>query len=81
MEKTTTNTLLAKVTLALGYRVGQIRTTGIYINGQKLILIKNSYNSDPLGLRKIFKLMQRKMLNMYLWKFQVTLWIKIESQV
>ncbi len=59
--KTTTNTLLAKVTLALGYRVGQIGTTGIYINGQKIDFDqKIPTTPDPLGLRKIFKLMQKE---------------------
>lgn len=59
--KTTTNTLLAKVALALGYRVGQIGTTGIYINGKKINFDqKIPTTPDPLGLRKIFKLMRKE---------------------
>lgn len=59
--KTTTATLLYKVTLSLGYRVGLIGTTGIYINGKKIDFDqKIPTTPDPLGLRKIFKLMRKE---------------------
>ncbi len=59
--KTTTATLLYQITLALGYRVGQIGTTGIYINGKKINFDqKIPTTPDPLGLRKIFKLMKKE---------------------
>ncbi len=59
--KTTTTTLLAKIALSLGYRVGQIGTTGIYINGKKIDFDqKIPTTPDPLGLRKIFKLMRKE---------------------
>lgn len=59
--KTTTVTLLSDITLKLGYSVGQIGTTGIYINGKKINFDqKIPTTPDPLGLRKIFKLMQKE---------------------
>lgn len=59
--KTTTTTLLYKVALSLGYKVGLIGTTGIYINGKKVNFDqKMPTTPDPLGLRKIFKLMRKE---------------------
>lgn len=59
--KTTTTTLLADIALKLGHKVGQIGTTGIYINGKKIEFNqKIPTTPDPLGLRKIFKLMKKE---------------------
>lgn len=59
--KTTTTTLLSEIAFRLGYGVGQIGTTGIYINGKKIEFDqKIPTTPDPLGLRKIFKLMKKE---------------------